>query len=69
MTTFSTMALNTMGSIETEHNYLAIVKSLFGIQDVYLLVLLTRLTLVDKIRLILKPKNVDKNRLAAFHAY
>jgi hypothetical protein len=48
---------------------LSIARNLFGIQDVYLRVLLTRLTLVIKTCLFLKPLNVDKNRLAAFHAF
>jgi len=49
------------------------VKSLFGTQDLFmsslmgnLQVLLTRLALVIKTRLFLKPSNVDKNKLAAF---
>jgi len=46
-----------------------IVKILFGIQDVYLQVLLTRLTLVIDKRLFLKPPNFDKNRLAAFISF
>jgi hypothetical protein len=46
--------------------YVNIVKNQFGIQDVYLQVLLTRLTPVVKTRLFLKPSDSDKNRLAAF---
>ncbi len=38
-------------------------------QDVYLLVLLTRLTPVIKNWLLLKPTNFDMNRLATFHSY
>ncbi len=45
------------------------VKNLFGIQDVYLQVLLTKLTPVIKTRLFLKLTNADKNRLAAFHTF
>jgi hypothetical protein len=45
------------------------VKNLFGIQDVYLQALLTRLTSVIKTRLFLKPTNADENRLAAFHTF
>jgi hypothetical protein len=54
----------------------SIVKNLFGTQDlfilnfdVYLQILLSRLTLVVKTRLFLKPLNVDKNRLAAYHMF
>ncbi len=42
-------------------------KNPFGTLGVYLQVLLTRLTLVIKTWLFLKPTNVDKNRLAALH--
>jgi hypothetical protein len=44
------------------------VKNLFGILDVYLQVLLTRLTLVDNTRLFLKPSNYNKIILNAFHS-
>jgi hypothetical protein len=43
-------------------------KNLFGIHNVYLQVLLTRLTPVIKTRLFLKPNDSDKNRLAAFQS-
>ncbi len=43
-------------------------KNLFGILDVYFQVLLTRLTLVDNIRLFLKPSNYNKIILNAFHS-
>jgi len=44
-------------------------KNLFGLQHVYLQVLLTRLTPVLKTRLFLKPTNVDKTGLATFHSF
>jgi hypothetical protein len=46
-----------------------IVKNLFAVQNVYLQVLLTRLTPVVKTPLILKPTNVYKYRLVAFHSF
>jgi hypothetical protein len=45
------------------------VKNLFGIQDVYLQVLWTRLTLVIKTQLFLKLTYIDKNWLAAFQSF
>jgi hypothetical protein len=45
------------------------VKFLLSIQDVYLQVLLTRLTSIDKTRLFLYLTNFDKNRLVAFHSF
>ncbi len=41
------------------------VKNLVGLKDVYVQVLLTRLTPVIKTPLLLKPNYFDKNRLAA----
>jgi hypothetical protein len=46
-----------------------IVKNLFSVQNVYLQVLLTRLTPLVKTPLILKPPNVYKYRLVAFHSF
>ena len=48
---------------------LNIVKNLFGIQDVFLQVLLTRLTPNIKTLLFLKLTNADKNWLTAFHTW
>ncbi len=39
------------------------------LQDVYSQVLLTRPTAIDKTRLFLKPTNINKNRLVAFHSF
>ncbi len=46
-----------------------VVKNLFGIQDFYLQVFMSKMTHVIGTQLFLKPPFSDMNRLATFHSY